>query len=97
MTRRGAASVGICALRGALALLRGFSVLRRALEVHPKMGLTKSSMAILNTLCTDTFDKAAPAAAHRMELALGVENTVSSLWSVRNCRAGTVRSPADVL
>lgn len=45
------------------------------------MSLTKTSMAILNTLCTDTFDKAALVAARRSEFALGLENAVSALWS----------------
>jgi hypothetical protein len=45
------------------------------------MSLTKTSMAILNTLCTDTFDKAALVAARCSEFALGLENAVSSFGS----------------
>ena len=56
--------------RGACCAARLLWRARAALEVHPKMALTKTSMAILNTLCTDTFDKATLVAARCSEFAL---------------------------
>ena len=69
--RRGASRFLCCA-----ALAAGI----RALEVHPKMTLSKTSMTILNNLCTDSFDKVALAAARRSRVSCARNARVLS-WS----------------